>query len=140
MIFCACMLSCFSRALLFATLWITARRAPLSMGFCSQEYWNGLPWPLPRDLPDWGIEPESFTSPALASGFFTISATWETPVLILRKLIYDNEKKKKMPKAYYAWRNSFYLGLHTLGFGNSEEWYNILLLLNTLRTFLSIWL
>ena len=41
------------------------------MGFFRQEYWSGLPFPLPEDLPDPGIEPVSLVSPALASGFFT---------------------------------------------------------------------
>ena len=43
-------------------------QAPLSMGFSREEYWNGLPFPSPEDLPDPGIEPKS---PALARGFFT---------------------------------------------------------------------
>ena len=34
-------------------------RAPLSMGFSRQEYWSGLPFPSPRDLPDPGIRPGS---------------------------------------------------------------------------------
>ena len=42
---------------LFATQWTVACQAPLSMGFCRQEYWSGLPFPLPEDLPDSGIEP-----------------------------------------------------------------------------------
>ena len=42
-------------------------------GFSRQEYWSGLPCPPP------GIEPTSFTSPALAGGFFTTSTTWEPP-------------------------------------------------------------
>ena len=42
-----------------ATLWTIARQAPLSMGFPSQEYWNGLPFPSPGDLPQPGIEPGS---------------------------------------------------------------------------------
>ena len=46
-------------------------------GFSRQEYWSGLPSPPPGDLPNGGIEPTSLTSPALASGFFTTSATWE---------------------------------------------------------------
>ena len=41
----------------FATPWTTARQAPLSMGFSRQEYWSGLPFPSPGDLPDPGIEP-----------------------------------------------------------------------------------
>ena len=38
-----------------------AHRGPLSMGFSRQEYWSGLPFPSPRDLPDPGIEPRSPT-------------------------------------------------------------------------------
>ena len=38
-----------------------------------------LPFPSPGDLPDPGMEPASLTSPALAGGFFTPSATWEAP-------------------------------------------------------------
>ena len=64
---------------LFATLWTVAHQAPLPKGFSGQEYWSGLPCPPPGDLPDLGIEPASLTSPALAGGFFTISATWEAP-------------------------------------------------------------
>ena len=44
---------------LFATPWTVAHQAPLSMGFCRQEYWSGLPFPSPGDLPNWGIEPTS---------------------------------------------------------------------------------
>ena len=43
----------------FATPWTVARQAPLSMGFPRQEYWSGLPFPSPGDLPDQGIEPMS---------------------------------------------------------------------------------
>ena len=42
--------------------------------FSRQEYWSGLPFPTPGDLPDPEIEPES---PALAGGFFTTGAPWE---------------------------------------------------------------
>ena len=48
-----------------------ACQAPLSMRFSRQEYWSGLPCPLPGDLPNSGIEPTSLASPALAGGFFT---------------------------------------------------------------------
>ena len=51
-------------------------------GFSRQEYWSGLPGPPPGNLPDLGIEPSSLTSPALASGFLTTSATWEGPTLV----------------------------------------------------------
>ena len=59
-------------------LWTVARQAPRSIGFSRQEYWSGLPWPPPVDLPNPKIEPESLKSPALAGRFFTTSATWET--------------------------------------------------------------
>ena len=52
-------------------------KAPLSMGFPRQEYWSGLPFPSPGDLPNPGIETPSLASPAFAGRFFTTSATWE---------------------------------------------------------------
>ena len=52
-----------------------AHQAPLSMGFPRQEYWRGLPFPSPGDLPNPGIEPVSPKSPELAGRSFTISAT-----------------------------------------------------------------
>ena len=58
-----------------ATPWIIVCWALLSMGFSRQEYWSGLPYPPPKDLPDPGIKPVSLASPALAGGFFTTSAT-----------------------------------------------------------------
>ena len=48
-----------SRVRLFATPWTVAYQAPPSMGFSRQEYWNGLSFPSPGDLPDPGIEPGS---------------------------------------------------------------------------------
>ena len=60
-----------------ATLWNVAHYAPLSMGFSRQKNWSGLPCPPPGDLLNLGIKPMSLTSPALAGGFFTTSATWE---------------------------------------------------------------
>ena len=69
-----------SHVWLFVTPWTVAYQAPLSMRFSRQEYWSGLPFPTPRDLPDPGIKPESLASPALAGRFFTTSTTWETIV------------------------------------------------------------
>ena len=45
--------------LTFATPWTVAHQAPLSMGFPRQEYWSGLPFPIPGDLPDPEVEPAS---------------------------------------------------------------------------------
>ena len=50
------------------TPWTVVHKTPLSMGFPRQEYWSGLPFPSPGDLPDPGIEPASSAS---ADRFFT---------------------------------------------------------------------
>ena len=47
------------------------RQARLAMGFPREEYWSGLSFPAPGDLPDTGIKPKSLGSPALVGGFFT---------------------------------------------------------------------
>ena len=52
----------------FATPWAVACQGPLSMGFPRQEYWSGLPFPSPEDLPNLGVEA---VFPALAGRFFT---------------------------------------------------------------------
>ena len=67
-----------SRVQLFAIPWTVALQAPLSMGFSRQEYWSGLPFLLPGDLSDPGIQPASLASPALAGGFFF--STTEPPI------------------------------------------------------------
>ena len=69
------LLSHFSRIQLFATLWTVAHQVPLSMGFSRQEYWDGLPYHPPGDLPKPGMESMSLVSPALAGKFFTTSTT-----------------------------------------------------------------
>ena len=50
-----------SRVRFFATPWTLAHQTPPSMGFYRQEYWSGLPFPSPGDLPNPGIEPRSPT-------------------------------------------------------------------------------
>ena len=50
-----------SRVRLFATPWTVAYQVPPSVGFSRQEYWSGLPFPSPVDLPDPGTEPGSPT-------------------------------------------------------------------------------
>ena len=57
----------------FATPWTVAHQTPLSMGFLRQEYWSGLPFPSPADLPDPGIKPASPELPGNSSP----PATWE---------------------------------------------------------------
>ena len=57
-----------SHVWLFVTPWTVAYQTPLSMGFSRQEYWSGLPFSSPGDLPQAGIKPPS---PALEGGFLT---------------------------------------------------------------------
>ena len=66
-----------SRVCLFATPWTVAHQAPLSTGFSRQEYWSGLPFPSPGDLPYPGIEPRS---PALQADALTSEPPWK-PIL-----------------------------------------------------------
>ena len=63
-----------SHVQLFATPRTVAWQAPLSMGFPRQEYWGGLPFSSPGDLPDPGVEPAYLASLALAGGLFTTEA------------------------------------------------------------------
>ena len=58
---CACILSHFSYVQVFATRWTVARQPSLSMGFSRQEYWSGLPFPSPGNLPDPGTKPVSLS-------------------------------------------------------------------------------
>ena len=65
-----------SHVRLFATPWPVACQAPLSMGFSRKQYWSGLLFPLPGDIPDPGIE---FTSPALQAASLLLSH-WGSPL------------------------------------------------------------
>ena len=73
-----------SRVQLLATSWTIAYQAPPSLGFSRQEYWSGLPFPSPGDLPNPGIEPRSPVSQADA-----------VPPEPPGKLIIKTEYKKK---------------------------------------------
>ena len=77
------MLSNFSHVQLFVTLWTVAHQAPTSMGFSRPEYWSGLPFPPPGDLPYPEIELTYLMSPILPGGFFTATAIWETLLIFL---------------------------------------------------------
>ena len=61
----ACVLSHFSHVRLSESSWTTSCQAPLSMGFFRKEYWSGLPFPPPGDIPNPGIEPALLMSSAL---------------------------------------------------------------------------
>ena len=73
---CWCCLGAKSCPTLLWPPWTVAHQVPLSTGFPREEYWSGLPFPSPQDLPDGGIEPKS---PALAGRFFTIWLSREAP-------------------------------------------------------------
>ena len=66
-----CSVFMLSRVRLFATSWIVACQALVSVEFSMEEYWSGLPFPTPGDLPNPGIEPASLEFPAFSGGYFT---------------------------------------------------------------------
>ena len=72
---------CFSCTELFATLWIVAHQARLTMGFSRQEYWSELPFSSPGDLLNPEIKPVTIMSPALVGRFFITRATWDDNML-----------------------------------------------------------
>ena len=65
---CVSVAQLLSHVQLFATLWTGGCQAPLSKAFFRKEYWSGLSFPPPEDLPDPGIKPMSLV---LAGRFFT---------------------------------------------------------------------
>ena len=73
---------------LFVTPWTVACQAPLSMEFSRQEYWSGLPFLSPGELPNPGIDPTSPIAPTLAGRFFTT----EPPVSLYRQNNYLSSK------------------------------------------------
>ena len=79
------------------------------MGFSRQEYWSGLPWPPPGDLPNPGMEPSSLISSAQASRFSTTRATWEAHQSHCHGFYSDIESAKE---TYYA--NNGYLRNNSL--------------------------
>ena len=70
----------------FVTLWTVTYQAPLSMEIFRQEYWSGLPYPTPGDLPNLGIETESLASPALEADSLPLN---------LKLMIHQFFKKKE---------------------------------------------
>ena len=106
----------FSRVQLLVTLWTVAHQAPLSMGFSQQEYWSGLPFPPPGDLPDSGIKPASIASPALQVDSLLLSqqgSTFRTMIgkvwKYIRKCGIDPLKNKaniSLDKIRSGWKHS----------------------------------
>ena len=96
---------------LFATPWAVALQAPSSMGFPRQEYWSGLPFPSPGDLPDPGIKPTSLTSLALQADSYL------DPLLALQ--------------SYYTWMIFLHILLYFVYmYGHYFYHYGIVIIIN----------
>ena len=76
----------FSRVWLFVTPWTVAYQAPPSMEFSRQEYWSGVPFPSPGDLPDPGIKPGAIIRFQLFTGFFPSlrKNSWHIPLYMFK--------------------------------------------------------
>ena len=105
----------------FAALWTVAHQAPLSTGFSRREYWSRLPFSPPGDPPDPGIEPVSLVSPALAGGFFTTNATWETHATPPPS---ENESLQPQPHPFYPGGHLLPLRVGFLLFICSCSWFH----------------
>ena len=79
-----------SRVQLFVTPWTVAYQASPSMGFSKQEYWSGLPFPSPEDLPDPGVEPGS---PTLQADTLTSEPPGKERSIIKETSIWGVERK-----------------------------------------------
>ena len=108
-----------TRVRLFATPWTVAHQASLSVGFSRQEYWSGLPFPSPGDLPDPGIEPRS---PALQGDALTseppgkpCTLVYELDFIVISKvviIIFCFPNQANIPKIFtceYSYFNIFVL-------------------------------
>ena len=93
------MLSCFSHVQLLVTPWTVAHQVLLSMGFSRQEYWRGLPFPSPGDLPGPGIEPRS-------TGLQANSLRSEPPLGV-------NSRYQVNSEEHWAWKPDGELGSAT---------------------------
>ena len=67
----------------FVTPWTVSHQTPLPMEFSREEYWTGLPFPSPGNLPNPGSEPTSLLSPTIVDIFIITSATWGTQAYII---------------------------------------------------------
>ena len=113
-----------SHVQLFVTACTVSHQALLSMGFFRQEYYSGLPFPSPSDLPNLGIEPASPVTPSLAGRFFTTkssgnclhyvhtfpsgSLTWR-----VKKIFIDQNDTNCLFTVHWPW-----LHVHTRSLGN----------------------
>ena len=78
------MLSCLVVSNSFVIPWTVARQAPLSTEFSRQEYWSGLPFPSPGDIPDPGVEPDTSCVFCIGRQILYHWATWEALTMTFR--------------------------------------------------------
>ena len=76
-----CVCDVLSLVQIFVTPWTLALQALLCMGFPRQEYWSGLPFPSPMDLPDPGIKPMSPVSPAFQANSLSTEPSGKPPYI-----------------------------------------------------------
>ena len=88
-----CMSVCSVMSYSFTTPWTGDHQAPLSMEFFRQEYWSGLPFSSPKDLPNPGIEPTSLASPTLAGNSWPVEPPGKPKSTILQ---FKKRKKQKV--------------------------------------------
>ena len=84
-IWCVCV-QLLSHVQLLTTPRTVGSQTSLSMELSRQEYWRGLPFPTPGDLPNSGIEPASFALPTLADRFLTTAPSGKPPSSLVRIL------------------------------------------------------
>ena len=80
----------FSCVPLFVTLWTLPARFLSSTGFSRQNYWSGLSWPLPGDLPKSGTESTSLMSPTLAGGSLPLAPPGESIYLYTKAILNEH--------------------------------------------------
>ena len=121
-----------SHVQLFEILWTVGHQAPVSMGFPMQEYWSGLPFPSPGDLPDPGIKPRS---PGSSTGRrFNLWATREAchPKLNTRFGSYKNQSMNSSCKSraniYRVYSSLNFKLTSTLKSVRGSKWILILLI------------
>ena len=93
-----------SRVWLFATPWTVACQSPLSIGFSRQEYWSGLPFPSPGDLPNPGIKPGS---PSLQADALSSEPPGKPPNILHNRINIQNElsqlkRRTEIPKLFFV--------------------------------------
>ena len=102
--------------------WTIAHQALLSLRFPRQEYWSGLPFPPPGDLPDSGTEP---ASPALAGRFFTAELVGSMLLLLLSRFSHVRLCATSQTAAHQA--------PPSLGFSRQEYWSGLHFLLQCVK-------